>query len=123
MAIIPATSPSDVVLVRSHGRLATTTAAPAGSLLQCIPLARVNQPLLTVWLQDAINRLLRGAPPDRPRPTGSMIERGTFAQDGTQVLAGDWYGRGNWLPVARCTDAEAARQLADQLNAALLGAS
>lgn len=117
-ALIPPASPSDVVIVPCRTATGATVAA-ADATGEGIALARVNQPSLTVWIRDAINQCLQGQSPDRPRPRGMLIERGEFVQDGTRVLAREWYGRGKRVDVARCAAADAAGRLATQLNALL----
>ena len=115
--IIPATSPSDVVLLPRHTVLPSQTYArgtDAG-----LAIARVNKPALTTWLRDAINHLLVGTPLGMPRPDGLLLEQGTFQAEGTQVVATDWYGRGQRLVVARSDDGAAADQLAGRLQALL----
>jgi hypothetical protein len=81
----------------------------------------VNKLVLTTWLRDAINHLLVGTPLDQPRPDGVLIERGAFIHDGTQVWAGDWYGRGQRLVVAHSDDVAAAHHLAVRLQGLLEG--
>ena len=116
-AIIPATSPSDVVLLpyQAMDSRRTDQGVPGVG----IAIARVNKPALTIWLRDAINHLLQGAPLDRPRPSGMLIERGAFTAEGVQVSVEDWYGRGRRLAVAQCPDGATAHQLTDQLNGLL----
>ncbi len=117
-AIIPPTSPSDVVIVRtlltSEGVVITTGVRDDG-----VAIARVNQPALTCWLRDAINQRLQGRVPDRPRPPGMLLERGAFVQDDRQVLARDWYGGDARMVVAHGVEAAAAQQLTMHLNALL----
>ena len=118
-ALIPTTSPSDVVIVP---RDAPRTPATRGSQALATPriaIARVSQPALTTWLRDAINRVLQGLPPDGQRPSGILIEHGAFAQADLQVSAQDWYGGRRRLVVARCSDADTARRLVEHLNALL----
>ncbi len=45
----------------------------------------VNQPALTTWLCEAINLVLAGHAPTKPRPAGIPIERGSFAAEGDWV--------------------------------------
>ena len=118
-AIILATSPSDVVLLPRHTVLNSRTrpGAPGAG----IAIGRVNKLVLTTWLRDAINHLLVGTPLDQPRPDGLLIERGAFIHDGTQVWAGDWYGRGQRLVVAQSEDVAPAHQLAMRLQGLLEG--
>ncbi len=116
-AIIPATSPSDVVMLPRSAVLGSQTQArgtDAG-----LAIARVNKPALTTWLRDAINHLLVGTPLDLPRPDGLLLEQGAFRAEGTQVVATDWYGRGQRLVVARSDQVEAAHHLAARLQALL----
>ena len=116
-AIIPATSPSDVVMLPRHTVVGSQTYArgtDAG-----LAIARVNKPALTTWLRDAINHLLVGTPLDQPRPDGLLLEQGAFRAEGTQVVATDWYGRDQRLVVARSDDGAAADQLAGRLQALL----
>ena len=116
-AIIPATSPSDVVLLPRHTVLRSQTYArgtDAG-----LAIARVNKPALTTWLRDAINHLLVATPLDQPRPDGLLLEQGAFRAEGTQVVATDWYGRGQQLVVARSDAAATASRLAARLQALL----
>ena len=116
-AIIPATSPSDVVMLPRHAVLRSQTQArgtDAG-----VAIARVNKPVLTAWLRDAINHLLVGTPLDQPRPDGLLLEQGAFQAEGTQVVATDWYGRGQRLVIARSDDPDAAHHLAARLQALL----
>ena len=116
-AIIPATSPSDVVMLPRHAVLRSQQhqRGPAAGLA----IARVNKPVLTTWLRDAINHLLVGTPLDQSRPDGLLLEQGVFRSEGTQVVATDWYGRGQRLVVARSDDADAAEHLAARLQALL----
>ncbi len=116
-AIIPATSPSDVVLLPRQTVLRSQTYArgtDAG-----LAIARVNKSALTTWLRDAINHLLVGTPLGMPRPDGLLLEQGTFRAEGTQVVATDWYGRGQRLVIARSDDADAADHLAVRLQGLL----
>ena len=116
-AIIPATSPSDVVLLPRHTVLRSQKYArgtDAG-----LAIARVNKPALTTWLRDAINHVLVGTPLDLPRPDGLLLEQGAFRAEGMQVVATDWYGRGQQLVVARSDAAATAERLAARLQALL----
>jgi hypothetical protein len=116
-AIIPATSPSDVVLLPRHTMFRSQTQArgtDAG-----LAIARVNKPALTTWLRDAINHLLVGTPLDQPRPDGLLLEQGAFRAADMQVVATDWYGRGHRLVIARSSDADAAGHLAARLQTLL----
>ena len=116
-AIIPATSPSDVVLLPRHTMFRSQTQArgtDAG-----LAIARVNKPALTTWLRDAINHLLVGTPLDQPRPDGRLLEQGAFQAEGTQVVATDWYGRGQRLVIARSDAADTAAHLAGRLQGLL----
>ena len=115
-AIIPDTSPSDVIIVR------LPDAASPDTLLSEAPsvaLARINGPELTVWLRDAINTLLAELPLASSRPDGMLIEQGTFLDEDEQVWVQDWYGSPKQLCVARCEDRETSRRLAAVLNALL----
>ena len=116
-AIIPATSPSDVVLLPRHAVLRRQTQARGTDA--SLAIARVNKPALTTWLRDAINHLLVGTPLVMPRPDGLLLEQGAFRAEGTQVVATDWYGRGQRLVVARSDEAEAVHHLAARLQALL----
>ena len=118
-AIIPTTSPSDVVIVPSSA----PTVAPIASrsLVNGVAIARVNRPELTDWLCEAINRRLAGLPPHRPRPRGLLLERGAFAQVDDDVVAVDWYGCRRQITVAHCGAVDPARALAEQLNHLLIG--
>ena len=116
-AIIPATSPSDVVMLPRHAVLRTQTYARGTAA--GLAIARVNKPALTTWLRDAINHLLVGTPLDQSRPEGLLIERGAFLHDGPHVWVTDWYGRGQQLVVARSEDVEALSHLAAALQALL----
>ncbi len=118
-AIIPATSPSDVMIVPRDAPHIPATRGSQALAIPRIAIARVSQPVLTIWLRDAINRVLQGLPPDRLRPIGTLIEHGAFAQADTQVSAKDWYGGRRHLVVARCSDTDTARRLMEQLNALL----
>ena len=116
-AIIPATSPSDVVMLPRHAVLRSQThqrGTDAG-----LAIARVNKPALTTWLRDAINHLLVATPLDQPRPDGLLLEQGAFRAEGTQVVATDWYGRGQRFVIARSGDAAAAGHLAARLQTLL----
>ena len=118
-AIIPTTSPSDVVIVPRDAPYPPATGGVQALATPRIAIARVSQAALTMWLRDAINRVLQGLPPDRLRPSGILIEHGAFAQADLQVSAQDWYGGRRHLVVARCSDTYTARRLMEQLNALL----
>ncbi len=119
VAIIPASSPSDVAILPYAAAPDAARTGAAGLRRDGAAIARVNQPALTSWLQDAINHLLRGLPYEGTRPLGTLIERGAFTHDDSEVVAHDWYGRGRRVAVARCRDVETARQLTEHLNALL----
>ncbi len=120
-AVIPPSSPSDVLIV-PHAA-GTLGAAPVGAETprRAIALARVNQPALTTWLQAAINLVLAGAAAVPPRPAGVLLERGRFEPEAEWVWARDWYGRGKRVVVARGEDQASARAVADRLNRLLNG--
>ena len=106
-AIIPETSPSDVVIVPL-----TDASSPVTPPVRAprIALARCSGPELTAWIRDAINLLLAELPLSMDRPAGDLLERGTFRQLEEQVWVDDWYGGGAGLLVARCDDVETARR-------------
>ncbi len=120
-AIIPVTSPSDVVIVPSAALLLPTPALATRSLVVGVAIARVNRQELTDWLCEAINRRLAGLPPDRPRPPGLLLERGAFAQVDDDVVAVDWYGCRRQITVAHCGAVDPACTLTEQLNHLLSG--
>src|SRR5688500_11551221 len=92
--VTPPTSPSDVTIVPGAASLHPGAAVPPGTLRAAVAIARVNQPALTGWLRNALDRTLRGLPPAGPRPGGRLLERGSFAQEDREVVARDWYGHG-----------------------------
>ena len=118
-ATIPPSSPSDIVM--APGRAGALHGAGRQDDLSTlkIAVARVSRPALTAWLATAINRLLDGQPPAQPRPHGALFEHGVFEPAGVTVWARSWYGVGKRLAVATCADAQAARDLAAQLNTLL----
>ena len=95
---------------------ADAAGAAADSPRSAIALARVNQPALTTWLQEAINLVLAGHALRHPHPAGSLIERGSFEPEGEWVWARDWYGRGKRVAVVHCGGSTVARDLAGRLN-------
>ena len=115
-AVIPPSSPSDVLIVPHAAGTMGAASADAEPPRRTIALARVNQPALTTWLQAAINLVLAGQAPTQPRPNGILIEHGRFTPEDTRVWACDWYGRGKRVAVACCGDSDAARDLAHRLN-------
>ncbi len=118
-AIIPITSPSDILIVARRAAAVRVAGVPDSTSAASVAIARVSRPMLTAWLVATINRLLDGRPPERPRPPGTLFEQGAFGHADATVWARDWYGTSKRVEVARCADAAAAHELADQLNALL----
>ncbi len=87
IAVIRPSSPSDVLLVPRNAGTTSATAVDADPTRRALAHARVNQPAVTVWLQEAINLVLAGHASAQPRPAGILIERGSFAQEDVWVWA------------------------------------
>ena len=84
-----------------------------------IDFAATTSEALAIWLAEAINHILDGEAQRRPRPDGTLVERGHFSNQGNSVWAWDWRGRADGLEVARCANEEAARQMVSDLSTLL----
>ena len=115
-ALVRPTSPSDVMIVPRQAGATGAAGAAADAPRSAIALARVNQPTLTTWLQEAINLVIAGHALPHPRPAGRLIERGSFEPEGEWVWARDWYGHGKRVAVVRCGESTMAQDLAGRLN-------
>ena len=117
---MPATRYPQNVLILARADAPIAVASPYAVHPPCgIDLAATTSPVLAAWLAETINRVLAGAVQPPPRPPGTLVECGHFYQSGTRVLARSWLGSEEDMELARCADAEGARQLADRLNGLL----